>query len=711
MKVNSETLSFLVAILFFQLSTDIAVALDVSFARQVLAFVYLLFIPGFVVLKALKWDKRHLIEVVLFSLGLSIALVMFVGLIIDLTLPVFGIIAPLTALNLLTAMNLIVILSCAVVAMRGVSAKNSFSVSGWRSLLFAVVPILAVSGALVVNNGGSNIILLAMLATVAGLITVAIISKKLIPPRFYPILILAIAVALVLHSSLSTNYILGYDINSEYYAFTQTSDASYWNPHFNSTDFRVTRGMSMLSSTIFPTVFAKITNIDPTWLMKILFSLVLSFVPLALYRLYSLKLKKEVAFLGASFVMCNLVFFGTEGFPTKQMVAELFFVLLFLVLLNDEIGGNEKTFLFIVFGASLVVSHYSMAYIFLFMIFATWALLYLMRYLKISSKISLAIPLTFVVFFSLITLGWYIFTISSTIFDSLVQVVGDVARNFIGDFLDPFSRSQTVLKGFGAVSAVSFAHQIGRIWFYLAELLIVLGVALSFFKKRFSKFGEEYSILTLISLSILISAIIIPNFASYFRMERFYQISTLFLAPFLVLGGLAVFNFITRRKHKVLALNLVLLVVIPFFLFESGFIYEVTRDVSYSIPLSRYRWDFNTKYEQVIDGKEVAAAVWLHNQTAPSDALIYADFTVLQKTLVGYGLSTGEITRELKNNTKFGNTTAYIFMREVNVIGGIMISQALPSWNVTDIEPFLINQNLIYSDRDNVVFYVQAATT
>lgn len=711
LKENGNSLSFVVIILLFQLFTDIVVALNIAFARQVIAFVYLTFILGLIVLKALKWDRKHFSEVILFAIGLDIALIMFIGLVIDVLLPLFGMSAPLTTFNLLVAMNIVVVLSCLAIVIRGDSSKINLKAFGWRAVLLAAIPILAIYGALTVNNNGSNAILLVMLATIAGLIIATTMSKKLVPERFYPIILLVIAIALVFHSSLSTNYILGFDIHSEYHVFKQTDNAAYWDPQFSSLDDRINKGNNMLSSTIYPTVYSKIADIDSTWLMKILFPLLLSFLPLALYSLYSLKFRKEVAFLGAAFVVVNLAFFGTDGFPTKQMVGELFFVLLFLVLLSKEIGRNERTLLFIVFSASLIVSHYSMAYIFLFVVSVTWVTLYIIRKLKMSSEVSCQIPLTFIAFFFVLTFGWYIFTTAATSFDALTQVSGRIARNFMSDFLNPVARSETVLRGLGGGEAVSFAHLIGRIWFYLAELLIVLGVTMMVVKKKFSKFGREYAIFSLISFSILVMAIIIPNFAAYFRMERFYQISTLFLAPFFVLGGITVFNFLTRRKNKALALNLILVVLVPFFLFESGLIYEVTGDVSYSIPLSRYKWDLNTKYERVVDGKEVAAAVWLKAESASSDSLIYSDYISFYKVLTSYGSFSSEKTHELLNKTRFGNDTAYIFMREVNTIEGIMISLDYSAWNVSDIQPTLNNQNVIYSNRDDVIFFVQGKTT
>jgi uncharacterized membrane protein len=51
----------------------------IAFARQVVGFIYLNIIPGFVILKLLEQDNLGLAEKVLFSVGLSVTFVMLAG--------------------------------------------------------------------------------------------------------------------------------------------------------------------------------------------------------------------------------------------------------------------------------------------------------------------------------------------------------------------------------------------------------------------------------------------------------------------------------------------------------------------------------------------------------------------------------------------------------------------------------------------------------
>lgn len=684
--------------------------LDVPYVRQIVGFIYLTFIPGIVILKTFKLAKEDLSEIILFSTGLGIVLLMFIGLFLNELFPIVGLASPLSTLPLLVTMNFVVLLLCLWICLKDTSVTLSNLILSYHLPLFIIIPLLGILGALAVNNFGNNFILLLMLAIIAVLVTLGTVYKKVLPTKLYPLAILTITIALLLHSSLITNYLVGWDFHSEYHVFKLTDDATYWNSTFNSQDDRIANGNSMLSVTILPTIYSKVANIDGTWLLKILYPLILSFVPLALYQLYSVRMKKEVAFLATFFLVSNLAFFGIEGFSAKQMIGAFFYILLFLVILKEKMGAFERSFFFVVFSAGLVVSHYSMSYIFMFLILLAWLLPTVMHFPDLKVRKNLSITLSMVLIFFTFAFAWYIYTSASAPFDTIVEIGERTSRNFLVDFFDPSARTQTVLRGLGGGQAFSFGHQIGRTVFYITEFFIIVGIARMLFKKEYARFGQEYAVLSVLNLVILMMGIIIPNFASYFRFERFYQISLLFLAPFFVLGGKTVFNFISRGRNQALVLNMILIILIPFFLFETGFIYEVTRDFNYSLPLSMYRMDRVLLYSRITDGKEVTAARWLSNHMNSSHSLVYGDFISTYKVLTSYGMMHAENFRELSNTTRFTSSENYVYLRGINTIEG-KIEGIGSSWNLSDISPIIDNQNIIYSNEDCEIFLVTTKTS
>jgi uncharacterized membrane protein len=696
---------FVLCVILIQILTDVVVLLDVPIVRQVVGFIYLTFIPGIVLIKAFKLNHMDLTETILFSVGLDIALLMFVGFFLNGLLFAAGFSSPLTCLPVLVAMNCIVLVPCLWICLK----DNPILLDGvtipYRSLIFIAVPVLSVLGALLVNQFQNNSLLLLMLIVIAGLVLLGTASKRILPTSLYPIAIWTIALALLLHSSLITNYIVGWDIHSEYYAFRLTNDSAYWNSSFTSLDDRVTKGYDTLSVTILPTVYSKVADVDATLLFKFLYPLVLSFVPLVLYKLYSTRFKKEVAFLAAIFLVSNSAFFWTDGFPAKQIVGEFFYVLLFLVIFKEEIGASGRAFFFTIFSAGLVVSNYSMSYIFMLLIFVTWILVRRMQMLNLAPGTKAKLTLSFVLIFFTFAFAWFVFTSANTLFNALVETLTRISQHFITDFLDPSARTATVLKGLGAGGATSLLHVAGRVFFYGAELFVVIGTAIMLFRKEYKKLGYEYSMLTVMSFGLLIMGIVIPNLARFFRMERFYQVSLLFLAPFFVLGGEAVFHFLSRRKSQIMSLSLVLVILIPFFLFETGFIYEVNKDYSYSLPLSMYRMDYVLLHERTTDAKEVTGASWLSDHINLGHSLVYGDFISTSHVLMSYGMLSSENSRFLTNNTRFDGGSNYVYLRRVNTRAG-MIPGEYYNWNISEIQPVLDNQSTIYSNGDTQIIYV-----
>ena len=74
---------FLAFILLIQSIVYVTVLLDVPVARQIIGFLYLTFIPGIIIIKLLKIDELDRLEMVLFSIGLSVAFLMLAGLSIN----------------------------------------------------------------------------------------------------------------------------------------------------------------------------------------------------------------------------------------------------------------------------------------------------------------------------------------------------------------------------------------------------------------------------------------------------------------------------------------------------------------------------------------------------------------------------------------------------------------------------------------------------
>lgn len=676
-----------VALLFIEIVFILTTVLDIPVARQVVGFFFLTFVPGFAIMRLLKL-KLEMAEKVVFAAGLSIAFLMGVGLFTNFLGPLFGISKPLALIPLMTVINVIVLLFL-FFELRN-HEVYSFSVGYKKFAAFGFVLcailVLSVVGALLVNipPHNNNLILLFALVLISVLVGIAVFSKRLVPHEFYPLILLAIAIALLLPVSLFSSYIHGGDIFSEYAYFKITSSNSYWNPVISG------RLNSMLSVTILPTIYSSILGLEGTWVLKIVYPLIFALVPVGVFQLFKSKFGKEIAFFSAFFFVSDLTFFSEIVVLARQMIGELFFILLFLTIFNKAIKGYAKWLCFCVFSFGLVVSHYALAYIFLIFIFAFWLFSFL-RKRKMSIKFGMVLA------FAIMTFVWYIYSSSSSTFNDLLNMANNIYTNFSSDFLNLQSRGSSVLQATGVQSGIgTFWHHGGTYLYYVTELLIVIGLLSLLLKKRRSFFDDEYNIMASLNMVLLVACIVVPNLATTFNATRFYQMVLFFLAPFCVVGGIDILRVLSRKrvKEKYILAIVVLAVIIPFFLFQTDFVYEIAKEESVSLPLSSYRLGaYQLTYAGVIQPSEVSGATWLLqfnnlNRNVISDVQFGVLFeSVGVQNLVW--LSSG-VPMEKGSS---------LYLGQYNTIDGVVSNINLSgTFNVTQITPNPNQTSLVYSN-------------
>ncbi|MEM2144291.1 MAG: DUF2206 domain-containing protein, partial [Candidatus Jordarchaeaceae archaeon] len=586
---ETKSLQFIAITLILQFSLLLVTFFDIPFARQTIGFFYLTFIPGYVALNLLNPNKLTIIEKLLFSVGLSIVLLMLIGLVINELGSIFGIQKPLALMPLVLTISSLVIFGTIFHYLKNTENQHLINPSTKTvliALLLVVIPVLSVMGALWVNIFDSNIILLFVIPILAMLMAVSIISKKFLKPTLYPIIILSIALSLLFHSSLITSYIHGYDSPVEYAVFSSTQDSGFWNKNAYFGDLTYGRFNGMLSVTVLPVFYSNVLNMDGTWVFKIIFPLVFSLVPLGLYELWRHNLGKKTS-LVASFLFISQNTFYTEMLGlNRQMIGELFFVLLLLLIFSKKLETSAVAkFLFAVFSFGLIVSHYATALLFLFLIGCVWAFSLIRRKLS-QSQVSLILLFSGMLFF------WYVFTSSSGPFESILSVGKMVLRN-IGEFFNPESRGSEVLLGLGMIAPRFPLQLVSRAFAYIIQLFIIVGfvavTSLSLRAKLARSMDKTYFLFSLLAIIILAMCIIVPMFALTLNMTRFYHLTLFFLAPLFVVGCKALAIFLSKRRFQLIVSLLAVIVIIPYFLFQTNYVYEVSGSESWSVPLSKYR--------------------------------------------------------------------------------------------------------------------------
>ena len=129
------------------------------------------------------------------------------------------------------------------------------------------MPLLAIGGANTLNNGGSNWLALSVLGIIAGLFIAAVCLERRLG-RHYGAIIFAIAVSLLLGTSMRGWGITGHDIMQEYQVFQLTASHAAWHMQYYQDAYN-----ACLSITILPTIISRLTGISDPYVYKFAFQL------------------------------------------------------------------------------------------------------------------------------------------------------------------------------------------------------------------------------------------------------------------------------------------------------------------------------------------------------------------------------------------------------------------------------------------------------
>lgn len=656
---------------------------DIPILRQIIGFIYLTFIPGVLILRTLKLHNLGGIETLLYSVGLSVSSLMFIGLSINVLYPLIGISKPISVLPILVSLTFITFILCGIAYKRGDSEEevqsrhNTIQLSDLLSppaMLLFLLPVLSVLGALIIYFYQSNIVLLILLSLIA-LITNLIALGNFIPAKLYPLAILTISISLLWHYTLISFDMFGSDTYREYITQNEVLINSIWNTDQNS------NLNAMLSITMLAPIYSLILKLDTSWIFKIVYPIIFSLVPLALFQAYRKQTNYKIAFFAAFFFMSFPVFTQLVVAAARQQIAELFLALSILLFIDKRISASKRSFFLIIFGFSIVVSHYGLSYIYMMYLLLALLLLFILTnsLFRASFKNFLLFPqkskfsVTYVVLIIVFGLTWYIYVSTGSAFNSVTYISNHI-YNSLSELFSSEVKDPRIMQAFGLAPMRSneIEWKVAQIFQQFTQIFIIIGSIELIVNWRKNKLNPEYAIMSLISIVILVISIILPYFSTYFEIGRIYHITLVFLAPICILGGITFFQCLSRilkqtRMHILQNLPtsfylkiVVILVLVPYFLFSTGFVFELTGATPTSMPLNLYKsdWTFFTT-------GEIYARTWLIEMTR-TGAEVYSD-TPAYELLVEKGTGLKLYGYIPINNSK-PNRYSYIFLRRWNIL-------------------------------------------
>ena len=716
--MNKVTLVIPIMTLF----VNTAILLDIPILREIIVFIFLSFIPGFAILKLFKLKEISFLESILFSVGLSIALAMFLGLLVNELYLSLGFSQSLSIIPLTAAISAFTLIVFFIESRREFSetVKLETNFDGKQgnffplSMVLLILPLLSVLGVLYLNV----FVILVLCALIAALCVLSVISRRLIPENLFPFLIFSISMALLCLVLLTSKYNVGWDVNLEYYVFRLTQINGHWGFLNASLNSLVTLNYnSMLSITVLPSVYSTLMHSPGEIVFKTLYPFVFCLVPLTLYRIFEKQLGKLIGLLSTLFfIFTSTAFYGEPLGINRQIIGEFFLLLSVFLLLDKTIQVTKRRLLLVFFGAALVVSHYALAYFYLTIVFLVFVIS------KLRSRSGDTLNVVTVLSLFGITFSWYTLGSSS----ALVSVIDTVRMTYIELITGVLhSKAVTASTMYAVPQVFTAASWMNLAFSGLSNLFLIIGVLSIVLRPKRKEIVAQFKIMLIVAAVILVISLVAPSIASILNFTRFYGITMLFLSPCFVLGGQAILTMIgkvwkkislsSKPQNSIKSKNIdrVLLIIAillgGFFLSQVGFINRVTGgDIhSYSVDFERMKTSNEIQakidlYDAYIPEQDVFSASWLLNHKVGTSE-VFADYESGTHVLVSYGLIPNRLILPVTNVTIPPQGT-FVFLGTLNIVNGVITSDNGP-FSASEIS-YLINQNnLVYSNGNSEILY------
>ena len=693
--------SFLAVSITLIVTTCTAIAFNIPTIRPVLGLMCFSVLPGFLVLRIFRQGRIDFAKSVLLAVGLSIFLLMFGGLSINWIYPLFGYGTPLSTVSIVISFSVILVILSVVAYLRDreVTHLVPYSVSSTRvgrrrdnlspTVIFPLFfPLLSILGTYFMEATGNNILLIITLGLIPVYVVSIILLRKWIPTATYPVAIGAISVALLLMNGLPSSYSLGDDVHSEYLAFTTTLSNQYWSiseyAHLTN---------ATLSTSLLPAVYERILGINTFYIYKVVYNLIFSLIPLAVYSLCKERFREPDAFLASLFFTAQITFLYTLQSAMREGIALLFFALAMMALFDREIQPLGKKALFLAFLIGTVVSHYTTAYICFFLLLATWLATMVLK-TKQQSEDTGGVSGTGVAIISILIFLWY-----SQLTTGFATSVGFIESTFrkLGEFAVLESRGGEVMVMIGTEAKETLTTVWVVInWITIAFIGIgILSLAVDYVRRKKAAIEPGLFIVMCSSLLLVSVTIILPYVATY-NPSRVYIQMLVLLAPAFVIGNRAIARLIGAPQVSLLLMTVV---VLAQFL-ATTYIAPKTFDVV-SVALTRESYAYDKYY---IHDQEVLAIQWLDEHSF-EDSKVYCD------EAVGHRFSES-FTRKLNPDSTFFQGVAeprddgYIYLTEANVVRG-RVYPTPGSTEAADISQYyhlLAPRSKIYSNGSSEIW-------
>ena len=523
--------------------------------------VYLLLIPGALLLALMKEIKILNLHFFLYSIGLSIAIIEITGVLTNFILLFFHINRPLSEYYIMWSFILVVFI---LITVSWIISRRQYSepkiiellrISSLSKLNFILVLVLVllmtITASFILNEYG---IIVPSYITFLCIMALVIMTLKF-PPEIYPALAFFMSLTLLYHTSLVSGYLWGRDIFNEFYIVNLVIKNGKWIPSIINDPLN-----SALSITILPVYFSNILDISVVYVFKIIYPLILAVASPALYELYSTFFEKRYSIFSVFLIIFSITYYAEIPQMARVMVAELFLALFLLSLITD----NDYK-LAIIFGLFLMLSHYSTFY---FIFFELTIAIIITIFIKSPSRLQL----TIVGMLSILSLSWFAVTSRGFVLKKVTRYLILIIKDTI--LLPKQLLFEHKIIKTSPVHIVSMKSplliQITKGAYALIALLLIVGVFDINLKKTNIE-GENnkgyllFYLLGVVNLCLIIALVLVPPVARTITSTRVFHLVLFISAPFVLKGAKKIIYHISRFKnydYEIISVGLVIFLIL-----------------------------------------------------------------------------------------------------------------------------------------------------
>ena len=712
-----------------------------SWAVQFLLILFLLTVPGVILLRALRIPRNVIASFPVYVPCASLVVLLGSGLAVDLIGPFEGVAAPLKTWPMVVGLELVCLILLAV----SVKAPPSVVIP-WRNLprpgwtaLPLLLPLVAAAGTLRLNSGhGNGVALVALCACVLVTAAVLIYAAKL-DISLMAVILYAVGLAMLWSFSLRGASVYGFDISDEYYILQHTVASGVWHPAQPENAYA-----AMLSTTVLPAELHAVAGAPSLLVFKLVYPVISALIPVAVFFLARRVLSSRWAFAAGALIITQSGFGQELPGVARQDIALVLFIALMTAMLETKLPWRLQWPLVLSFALAMVVSHYTTTYVTITLLglalFFQWVTSWFRPVPRVSRGIAVAFfaaAIGAVIWYGPITHsssnvaqlaettrsqglnflpnraqaggllsayldGNMVTQISAGQYARLVHNEYAVSKPFVHPLSDAGNRAYELRDLSTPTPPVKWtlgynAFNLGQV---LAQQLIYLlagvGALILVFRRTVPVIARQIGLLTVGTLVFLLGVRFSGTLATFYNAERALLQAMVFLdiPLFWCMQELAG----RRGLRQAFAVTVGVTLTAVIFMTSSGLVGAILGGGT-ATNLSNSGIDYEQFY---VTAPELASATWLGAQYRPGQ-LVYADYYGQLPLVSMTGLGT-HLLLDVTPETLNSNT--WVYVSRVNAIAG-QAHASFEGHSVSYVFPsaFLnANYNLVYTNGSSKVY-------